>query len=340
MLDESPDSVRSSDGSRFLLAVFGKHPAWSDHLEDIGIDTASLAEFKRWLYLDGIRSNLDTGAWENLPDDRKIDWNHRLFMTGPRGMIIARLWASSDGRGRRAYPMVAATHLPTNRLPADLAPLFDVLDLVRADCIAAATQEEVLAAARAGRAGLENSVKRLSPLPPEGPSAGDRSRFLSSPDGTSGTEGFQRMLHVMSSDLASFSPSKTRRSQGEPSRVFRVPVPVEDSEKHLLIWHAFFQPHLRPDVLWTAVHPVGEAWADILVGDTDPQTVYHFRLNATQSPPLTEIPFSIPPENAAHFPKLLDAFRTPPFAIPPLLPDDNSTGKLGSMMGRLFGRNT
>lgn len=336
MLDENPDAVRSADGSRFLLAVFGKHPAWSDHLEDIGIDTPSLAAFKRWLYVDGIRTNLDTGAWERLPDDHKLaEWNHRLFMTGPKGMLIARLWATSDGRGRRAYPMVAVTHLPTTRLPADLGPLFDVLDDVRERCIAADTQDEVRAAALHGRGALESAVKLLSPLPPGGPSMEERSRFIAE----HGQAGFGRVLHVMSSDLAPFSPSnKTKRGGPIRPRTFRLPVPLTDPETDLLIWHAFFQPHLRPETLWTAVHPIGTPWADVLVGDLDIESVFLFRASPGEVPLISDIPYSIPSEREAIFSTILKNFVTPPFVIPLLNEDESSPGKLGSVMGRLFGR--
>lgn len=336
MLDESPDAVRATDGSRFVLAVFGKHPAWSDHLEDIGLDTPSLASFKRWLYLDGIRTNLDTGSWEQLPDEHKLpEWNHRLFMTGPKGMLIARIWASSDGRGRRSYPMVAATHLPTTRLPSDLGPMFETLDLVRERCLSATTQDDVLAATRGGKADLENAVKRLSPLPPDGPPADARDTFLRSLD----EEAFQRILHVMSSDLAVFSPSPgNRRSSEGICRHFRVPVPATDSERHLLLWHAFFQPHLKPGTIWTAIHPVDAPWADILVGTPSLDTVFQFRITPAGSPVLTEIPYSIPDENRTHFSALLRAFASPGQTLPNLSPDDSNGEKSGSLMGRLFGR--
>lgn len=336
MLDENSDVVRSADGSRFLLAVFGKHPAWSDHLEDIGIDTPSLAEFKRWLYVEGIRSNLDTGAWEKLGAERKVpDWDHRLFMTGSKGMLLARLWASSDGRGRRSYPMVAATHLPTTRLPADLGPLFDVLDAVRENCIAARTQEEVHAAARAGKAALEEAVKQLSPLPPEGPSAEARGGFIA----RTGGEGLRRVLHSMAGDLAAFDPAnKSKRVTEIRPRAFRLPVPETETETGLLIWHAFFQPHLRADAIWTAVHPMGAPWADVLVGDLDPGSVYLLRASSAEVPVISEIPFSISPENSDHFSSIIDSFVIPPFVLPNLNREASSSGKLSSVMGKLFGR--
>ncbi len=337
MLDESPDTVRSRDGSRILLAIFGKHPAWDDHMEDIGIDTPSLADFKRWLYVDGIRSNLDSGAWEQLAEDRRVPaWGHRLLMTGPTGMILAHLWASSDGRGRRAYPMVAATHLPTSRLPVDLGPMFDALDTVRDVCVLAETREGVQAAARYGSGALESAARRLSPLPEEGPSAEDRGAFLASLE--TGRTGFERLLHVLSSELGALSPGiKTRRDAPVRARVYRVPVPPSGVEGALLLWHAFFRTQIRPEVIWTAVHAGGAPWADLAVGGLDGDCVFRFRTTPVEVPPLTDIPYNIPPETLERAGRVLDAFRTPPFRVPPVAGDDpGEGGGLGGFVGRLF----
>jgi hypothetical protein len=337
MLDESPDAVKSRDGSRFLLTLFGKHPAWDDHMEDIGIDTPSLADFKRWLYVDGIRTNLDSGAWEQMPEDHRVPlWDHRLLMTGSKGMILARLWASSDGRGRRAYPMIAATHLPTSRLPADLAPLFEALDGVKQACIETDTQEGVRDAARQGSVALESAVKRLSPLPPEGPSAQVRMDFLDSSEMGPARTGFERVLHVLSSDLAAFSPS-AKVKQPARARAIRIPVPTARAEPSLLLWHAFFSPHLRPDVIWTTVHPVDAPWADIIVGGPEGDSVFRFRASSVEIPPVTDIPYNIPPETLAKCARIFEGFTTPPFRVPPIAGEEvNESGGLGSFVGRLF----
>lgn len=339
MLDESPDQVRSADGSRFTLALFGKHPAWSDHLEDIGLDTPSLAEFKNWFYVEGIRSNLDTGAWERLEEEHRLpEWNHRLFMTGPRGMLIARIWASSDGRGRRAFPMVAVTHLPTSRLPADLSPLFDALDEVRSLCIQAETQQEVIAAARSGLVALESAVKLLAPLPADGPPVEERRRFVSSLADGFGPEVMERVLHVMGTDLVSHSPGSKKKADEALPKEFRLPVSATDSEKQLLMWHAFFQPHIKPETLWTAVHAMGQDWADVIVGRLDPAVVFAFRATPTALPVISAIPYSIPPERREVFSTILQGFAVPPYIIPQVSENSPGGGKTGSLIGRIFGK--
>ncbi|WAC17862.1 hypothetical protein OVA24_11465 [Luteolibacter sp. SL250] len=334
MLDEPPDTVKAADGSRIPLAVFGKHRAWSDHLEDIGLDTPSLGKFKQSFYTDGIRTNLDTGAWEPLSEEGKtVDWDHELFMTGPRGMILARLWASTDGRGRRSYPMIAATHLPTTRLPADLTPLQEALELAKEQCSSADTQDAVRSAAVSGKIALEYAVRNLSPMPAEGPTEESRARFLGM---GSGEEGFRRILHVMLADLAAFS--KNRRQPDVRPRHFRLPSSPGDRGKGFLMWHTFFQPHLPDGTLWTIIAPKDGGWADVSVGGTDSDFVHLSRLNAEGMPPLNEIPYSLAPENEEQFGKILSSFTSPPFAVTSLFAPDQPSGTFSSVMGRLFGK--
>jgi hypothetical protein len=343
MLGENPETVRSRDGSRLLLAVFGKHPAWSDHLEDIGLDTPSLAEFKRWLYVEGIRSNLDSGAWERLEDTHRLsEWNHRILMIGTTGMIVARLWATSDARGRRAYPMVAATHLPTTQLPADLRPLFDSLESVREACMSSETQDEVRAAVRNGTGLLEKAIQSLSPLAPEGPSREDRLRFLDSTEMGPSRLGFERLIHVMISELKPFSKAESKRKSEVPrSRSFRVPIPMDCFGNAALFWRIFFQPHVAPDVVWTAVQPMAERWADLLVGEPDVEQVFRFRAGLPEIPAISGVPFNLSPETLDLAHRVLAEFSQPPYRVTGLFdPEQNGSGVgfIGNLMGKIFGK--
>src|SRR5437763_1714149 len=89
------------------LAAFGKRPGWDDHVE-LGVDTESLAEIRQSLYINGIAANIDAGAWEKLPPDQRLpEFNHSLLHYAPRqGALAARLWSSTDGKGRKKYPLV------------------------------------------------------------------------------------------------------------------------------------------------------------------------------------------------------------------------------------------
>lgn len=93
------------------LAVFGKHPAAADHLEDIGLSTASLVAFKQGFYIDGIGGSLARQTWhKELPAADDIPYDHELLCVGPAGWLAARFMHSSDASGRKQYPFVVAVH--------------------------------------------------------------------------------------------------------------------------------------------------------------------------------------------------------------------------------------
>src|SRR5215211_6359063 len=82
------------------VAAFGKHPGWDDHIDDLGLETERLVQFKRMLYLEGLQRNIDSGAWEALSAGQRIDgFRHAfLWLTGGAGdeAVVGRFWSSSD----------------------------------------------------------------------------------------------------------------------------------------------------------------------------------------------------------------------------------------------------
>ncbi|HEX8876007.1 MAG TPA: hypothetical protein VF777_04615 [Phycisphaerales bacterium] len=100
------------------ICLFGKHPGWDDHMEDLGLVTQRLVDVRRALYAEGIAGNIDSGAWEKLSHEAKIArFDHALvWRFGGSELVYGRLWASRDARGRDKYPMVACLHCRGLRL--------------------------------------------------------------------------------------------------------------------------------------------------------------------------------------------------------------------------------
>lgn len=116
-------------GPQAHVAAFGKHPGWDDHIDDIGVDTERLVAVKRTLYLQGIGGNLDSGTWERLTESQRLDRFDHLFLwrCGDKGeeLVVGRLAASSDGKGRGRYPMVVCAHcqgLTAERVAGEISP--------------------------------------------------------------------------------------------------------------------------------------------------------------------------------------------------------------------------
>src|SRR4051794_40311045 len=92
--------------TQVFAGAFGKHPAWNDHVPDLGLHHPALVDFKRVLY-EGITGNVDNGQWDKLQQASKIvSFGHSLLYRFAGGTILGRLWYSKDGKGRDAYPMI------------------------------------------------------------------------------------------------------------------------------------------------------------------------------------------------------------------------------------------
>ena len=90
------------------LALFGKHPAWNDHMDDFGLATPTLRACKRLLYLQGLAANAAREQSEAAP---VAPYRHSLLWLREREAMLIRLVESEDGRGRHFFPLVAAMHL-------------------------------------------------------------------------------------------------------------------------------------------------------------------------------------------------------------------------------------
>ena len=94
------------------LAIFGKHPSAADHLEDAGLTTHSLVQFKQGFYVEGLGETLARRRWEKeLEGMDSVPYAHGIVCAGPDGWIASYFNASSDAKGRRQYPLVAAAHM-------------------------------------------------------------------------------------------------------------------------------------------------------------------------------------------------------------------------------------
>jgi hypothetical protein len=92
---------------RMHVAGFGKHPAWDDHIDDIGLATETLVMAKQFIYSEGIASQLASGAWDQIERSRHaIEFDHRFVWGRDEHSILGAIWASTDGKGRDRFPMV------------------------------------------------------------------------------------------------------------------------------------------------------------------------------------------------------------------------------------------
>jgi hypothetical protein len=284
-LHQEIGSLRRDAPARLHLAAFGKHPAWNDHMEDIGLDTVTLIEAKRHLYLEGISSQIDTGAWDRLPPAASGgNYDHWLLWHRAGECLLGRLVSSSDGKGRARYPFVVMAHIVGAPVAVVLRDCFSALDeITRAGRSAApvAAVRQVIAQGRAALAGaLAPSADAVPPLP------GDLRPAID-------LTGWMRILHVVENQLHGFAPAATPRSG--PGCALRLPAASPRADLNLLWWTAFWLTQL--DAKSPVLHLVrnGTGWIDTIVGQPDSPHFLCLRADRASLPPVTGIPYSLAP---------------------------------------------
>ncbi len=146
---------------RPAVGLFGKHPAWPDHLT-LPLGSAGLRDLWQTLYAGGIRSAIEQAAWA----DAAVPFGHWVCLGADAGSgtewTLGRVWPSADAIGRRDYPLVAAVSWPGVGLPALVGLAGPVLtDLERA-CGTAADAAGVTAAVAA----VDRGFDALAPADP------------------------------------------------------------------------------------------------------------------------------------------------------------------------------
>lgn len=308
------------------LAAFGKHPAWDDHIEDLGIDTDLLVRTKRDLYIKGIGGNLDAGSWEALPEDRRLPGFGHVFSWVLDGRLVAgRMWASRDGKGRARYPMIAAAECRRGQLPWLLGTLLPCFESIEQQCRQAVTPEDVKAAFAGARAGLRTQADpsggRDAVLPCWIASCAALSGFLDSLDAAAGGQPvLPRVLHRI---RQGFAPAARRRAASVPGLVaahhLRLPAGGEDRLRSLVFWTAILRAIAGPAVPVLLLRPLEQEWVDAILGRPDVSHLYCLLASREALPLTSEIPFNVGDEVQAEADGLLRGWRGGEGDVRPLI---------------------
>jgi hypothetical protein len=265
--------LRNSLNGATHVAGFGKHPAWDDHIDDIGIATETLVLTKQLLYSEGIASQLASGAWDQIEKSgQAIEFAHRFVWARDEQSIVGAIWASADRKGRTRFPMAACIQAGCDGLAATqmfLAPIERLSSL----CKAAQTQEEVRNSFEQTRAEISGPMFHSTTF-----SASER-QVAQIPENT-----IMPALVTLSAGL------KNRRSRGSgkagrSSRAyFRLPTASNPMKENLEFWSGYVARHRNPDWPYLIIAPIAKSWIDLIVGEPISSDFYCLRANETALP--------------------------------------------------------
>jgi hypothetical protein len=277
--------LRDQLGGRLHVAGFGKHPAWDDHIDDIGLETETLVIAKQLLYSQGIAGQLASGAWDQLEKTgQSIEFDHRFVWARKGQALVGTILASSDGKGRARFPMVVCLQAEMSVLHAILFYLPFVESLGKR-CQAAASRQE-----------FRDSLNLAS---------GERKDFPEFPGLTTGSAHpeFQAddfIVHALEHLSEALRSSKPRRlSVGNLNRVsFRLPAISLQTPENLEFWMGYLESCLRLQWPYLAFASIGRLPLDVIVGEPTPTDFFCLRAKETVLP-LTRTEF--PSRRAASF---------------------------------------
>jgi hypothetical protein len=279
---------------RFYLAAFGKHPGWNDHLDDIGVITASLIEARRIIY-GGIAHQIESAAWQKAgPEKVTTGFDHVIQWSRPGETICGLMWSSQDGKGRSLYPMITLAHCVGQPFDWVGATVLATLQEMAAKCRSATSAETVIAL-------VNETQQRLRSGAPE--ITGERA--VASATGVASwaayfsrePEGLRRVLHHLHGHFAAFAPGCQQWCEGEKtarSGSMRLPqIPGSGPAESLNAWLGFFGTQLDPVVPRLGLLPVSGDWVDVIVGEPTPADFFVLRALPAAVPRVTDIPYQL-----------------------------------------------
>lgn len=308
----------SPAGGYAALAVFGKHPGWDDFIEpttevtkdDLGLETESLNLVKTVFLVNGIGGQIDSGAWEALEPAQQLPaFGHLLVWQRSGQIIIGRLWSSSDGKGRKRYPMIVCAHLFGVTLEWAVKNALPVLKSVEDGCIEATTAADVrrivLRARFALRAAIESADDKgeYSPVPQA------VLQGILRPPGAASPEAFLRVLYQVEGQLGPFFTGAGKSRSTPPTTLaqqVRVPAVGSGPEQSFLFWTKFFLKLVDPSFPVLITIPLGQAWVDVTVGEPESQQFFCLRATPKALPLSSEVPYKLDDSFRAKAAKYLD----------------------------------
>lgn len=308
------DPRHSRTGGRGVaLAAFGKHPGWDDHVEDLGLETESLNFAKTVLYVSGIGGQIDSGAWEKLEPAQQLPGFKHIFLWQRSGqMLIGRMWSSSDGKGRKRYPLVVCLHFIGVTLGWALKQALPVLAELENECLSTTSAEDVRALLARKRAALRAAIQSTDGRGEYAPLAPDSLYRILNPAGEAKPDGFLRVLYQTQSQLGGFAPGTFSVRAGSGSvrvQQIRVPMAGETPELALLFWTRFFLVYIDQSAPLLLTLPLEADWLDVTVGEPESKEMFCLRATPRAVPMVSEVPYKLEEDFRSKAIAFLESFQ-------------------------------
>lgn len=287
-------SPSQSGTPRLVLAAFGKHPGWNDHIPGIGLETKPLADFKQTMYVTGIGGRIDSGAWKVLDAEKRIEGFDHSFLCLQGNLVIAgRMYSSEDGLRRKEYPMVFCVEAEGFSPEMILTKALPELERLREACRATSSAEQVTVECRMAQDRLREALRQeMSASAGTMTSAESRRRFVEHPSLGPERVGLLRILH----DLGDAGNPGGKSRADTRSHHVRVPLASESVRHSFLLWAGLLQGAVSASSPLLLISRYGTDWLDIIVGETTSDDFFCLQAMPKALPLASQIPYELHPE--------------------------------------------
>jgi hypothetical protein len=251
------------------LAGFGKHPAWDDHIDDLGLTTETLVITRRILYSEGIASQLASGAWHQLEETgQAIEFDHRFVWSREAQSVIGGIWASSDGKGRAHFPMIVCLQVGVDGWHA-IHRFLELVEDLGTTCQKTKDQQNF-------RAVFSEAQLRVG-------SHAD-SNLETRPHEISGLreEAVLNGMIALSQGVGNYRKEGVRR--GVRSVHFRLPAISPRAKESLEFWAGYLETQLDLRLPCLTIASAGLGPVDIIAGEPDANDFFCLRAAETRLP--------------------------------------------------------
>ncbi len=285
---------------RLVVAAFGKHPGWKDHMEDIGLDTEVLVALKRILYVQGITGNLE--PWSDLETKQSsVEFGHTFVWCRNDDIVAGRLWKSRDGshHPRTSYPMVVCVHGHRVSLHWAYDQALTRLADLETKCRNYGSASEVkacLSACQHEFSGLSDALSGSEEGYPNG--ADPIARLAEYPELGPGEEGLIRILYHIEREMQAGPLAPPDKGVCRHSAHARVPLTGDHVTDASVRWtQLLLGKYGQACGVWVFLPP-SRTWLDLLVGEPEPTQWYCLRAAPAALPLTTTVPYNVSPEFA------------------------------------------
>jgi hypothetical protein len=259
--------LRDSLNGRIHLAAFGKHPAWDDHIDDVGLNTESLVLTKKLLYSQGIAAQLASGAWDQIEKSgNAIAFDHRFCWSRENQAIAGAVWASADRKGRTRFPIIICGHVGVNG-PRAIDLLLTPIEQLGAQSSSMKTPDEFRDSLNRVHSELLRTVSHLSDKKP----------------GFALKESEQNS--ILPSLVAISAGIRSRRRRDATGSQFRIASTLSRPRDTLCFWVAYLAAQELLSAPCLAIAANGRKWIDLIIGEPVHNEFFCLRANEAALPP-------------------------------------------------------